>query len=99
MFHEVGAYMSRQKKPRKIQGPPTVTGFKPIGEKADPKDEVRLLMEEYEAIRLCDYEDLFQEEAAEKMGVSRPTLTRIYDRARKKVAKAFSEGKSIAFKD
>ena len=91
--------MSRQKKPRIIQGIPKVTVFKPQGVKIDPHDEVQLLLEEYESIRLCDYEDLFQEEAAERMGVSRPTLTRIYDRARKKVAKAFTEGKPIVIQD
>ena len=56
---------------------------------------VTLLFEEYEAIRLCDYLGLKQKEAASKMGVSRPTLTRIYDKARKTVATAFAEGRTI----
>lgn len=36
-----------------------------------------------------------QEQAAECMNVSRPTLTRIYEAARKAIAKAFVEGKAI----
>ena len=54
-----------------------------------------LLYEEYEAIRLADYEGMNQEQGAEKMQVSRPTFTRIYEKARKTVAKAFVEGKAI----
>jgi predicted DNA-binding protein (UPF0251 family) len=54
-----------------------------------------LLFEEYEAIRLCDYVGLKQEEAAEKMKISRPTLTRVYEKARRTVATAFAEGKAI----
>lgn len=42
-----------------------------------------------------EYENLTQEEAALKMGISRPTFTRLYDKARKNVAKAFVEGKAI----
>jgi rubrerythrin len=54
-----------------------------------------MLFEEYEAIRLCDYKLLNQQEAAEIMGVSRPTITRIYESARRKVATAFSEARAI----
>lgn len=57
--------------------------------------QIEMLYEEFEAIRLADYDNYSQAEAAEKMDVSRPTFTRIYDAARKKVAKAFVEGKSI----
>ena len=53
-------------------------------------------MEEYESIRLSDYEGLTQLEASKRLNVSRPTFTRIYDAARKKVAKAFVENKSIS---
>ena len=44
---------------------------------------------------LADYENLTQEEAALKMNISRPTFTRLYDKARKNIAKAFVEGKVI----
>lgn len=58
-------------------------------------EPVVLLFEEYESLRLADYENLTQEEAAQKMNISRPTFTRLYDKARKSIAKAFVEGKAI----
>lgn len=70
-------------------------GFKPFGIPLRELESVILLFEEFEAIRLTDYENLTQEEAAEKMNISRPTFTRLYDKARKSIAKAFVEGKAI----
>jgi len=58
-------------------------------------ESVNLLYEEYESLRLADYENLTQEEAAKEMNISRPTFTRLYDKARKSIAKAFVEGKAI----
>lgn len=87
--------MSRPKQFRKIFSPPLMTGFKPFGIPRSQLEEVVLHYDEYEAIRLLDYEGLMQEQAAEKMNVSRPTLTRIYESARKTIAKAFVEGKMI----
>ena len=87
--------MPRPKNCRRIVSPPLMTGFKPIGVPRSQIDDVILQYDEYEAIRLLDYEGLVQEEAAEMMNVSRPTLTRIYDNARKTIAKAFVEGKAI----
>ena len=72
-----------------------MSGFKPFGIPRSLTGEVTLQYDEYEAIRLLDYEGLLQEEAAERMNVSRPTLTRIYAQARKTVAQAFVEGKSL----
>lgn len=60
-------------------------------------EEITLKPEEYEAIRLADYENLKQEEAAKRLDVSRPTFTRIYNSARKKIALAFVEGKMLSF--
>lgn len=51
--------------------------------------------DELEAMRLCDMEELFQEIAAKKMGVSRRTLERILFSGRKKIADALLNGKSI----
>lgn len=70
-------------------------GFKPFGIPMRELESVYLLYEEYEALRLADYENLTQEEAAKKMNISRPTFTRLYDKARKSIAKAFVEGKAI----
>jgi predicted DNA-binding protein (UPF0251 family) len=71
-------------------------GFKPFGISCEKSGKVMLLFEEYESIRLTDYDGMTQEEAAAQMQVSRPTFTRIYEQARKTIAKAFVEGKAIA---
>jgi predicted DNA-binding protein (UPF0251 family) len=75
--------------------PPAMEGFKPFGIPMRELESLNLLFEEYEALRLADYENLTQEEAAKKMNISRPTFTRLYDKARKSIAKAFVEGKAI----
>lgn len=54
-----------------------------------------MLYDEYESIKLVNYDKLSQDEAAERMDVSRPTITRIYNSALLKIARAFVEGKSI----
>jgi predicted DNA-binding protein (UPF0251 family) len=81
---------------RKISNPPPVSGFRPYGRKNGTKAErIFLHFEEYEAIKLCDYEMLNHNKAAIMMAVSRPTLTRIYARARQKIAEAMVLGKQI----
>lgn len=87
--------MSRPKQCRRIKFLPQMSGFKPFGIPRSVTEEVTLQYDEYEAIRLLDYEGLLQEEAAEQMNISRPTLTRIYAKARRTVAEAFVEGKSL----
>ena len=90
--------MPRQKKQRCIANPPFFEGYKPVGISNYLLEEITLKPEEYEAIRLADYENLKQEDAAKKLDVSRPTFTRIYNSARKKIALAFVEGKMLSFK-
>lgn len=87
----------RPKRHRRIETPPTFRGFKPMGVPFRMSLEVSLQYEEYEAIKLADYKNMSQEEAAKVMSVSRPTFTRIYEKARQKVAEAFVEGKTILF--
>jgi uncharacterized protein len=89
--------MSRPKKVRRMMSVPTVSGFKPYGDTITSSKEnaVFLLCEEYEALRLNDYEKCNQCEAAVIMQVSRPTFTRIYLSARQKIAAAFIEGRQI----
>lgn len=87
--------MPRPKRHRKICTPPKMRGFKPFGIPAHELETMMLQYDEYETIRLCDYENLKQDEAAGRMNISRPTFTRIYDKARKKVARALVEGKII----
>lgn len=87
--------MPRPKRKRKMMNPPNTRGFRPFGISGPPEDPVRMLYEEYEAMRLADYEKFSQEQAATEMDVSRPTFTRIYDRALKKIASAMVEARSI----
>lgn len=70
-------------------------GFKPYGIRMCNTDPVIMTFEEYESIRLINYELLQQDAAAEKMNVSRPTLTRIYNKALRNIAMSFVEGKPI----
>ncbi len=88
--------MPRRKTLRKIVAPPKFQGYKPYGINGDSNGVVELLYEEYEAIKLADYDLLNHDEAAKLMGVSRPTFARIYESARRKVAKALTEAKEIA---
>lgn len=78
-----------------MSGLPSVKGFFPFGAELVLDGAVILALEEYESIKLADYEGLSQEEASVKMGISRPTFTRIYEEARKKIAKSLVEGKSF----
>ncbi len=78
--------------------PPKMEGFKPFGTALKKHKTVGLLYEEYEAIRLVDYENLTHREAAGKMNISRPTFTRLYDKARKNIAKALVDGKTLLIK-
>ena len=87
--------MSRPKKKRKIDNPPKMQGFKPCGIAFCDTAPIIMQYEEYETVKLVIYEDLPQDMAADRMEVSRPTLTRIYNSALKKIGQAFVEGKSI----
>jgi len=82
---------------RKISNPPIISGFKPYGKKKteEKTENIFLHYEEYEAFRLCDYEMLNHHKASVIMNVSRPTLTRIYSRARQKIAEAMVKGSQI----
>lgn len=58
----------RPKNIRKVNNMPSVAGFKPIASNICRKDAIFLHFEEYEAIRLCDYEMKTQQEASVSMG-------------------------------
>jgi predicted DNA-binding protein (UPF0251 family) len=84
--------------PRKISSPPKIKGFKPYGvsEDIEKSEVISLHFEEYEALKMCDYDLLNHCDAAEIMNISRPTFTRIYAIARQKMAKALVEGLQIS---
>jgi predicted DNA-binding protein (UPF0251 family) len=88
--------MPRPKRRRRMNNPPHFKGYRPIG-LTDEHQPILLNYEEYEAIRLSDYELLGHVQASSLMNVSRPTYTRIYESARRKIAQAFVLGKTIVF--
>lgn len=83
--------MPRSIRNRKILNPPKMAGFKPFGMPLSELGSVKLQFDEYESINLVNYQNLPQEIAAAKMDVSRPTFTRVYNKALTKIAKAFVE--------
>ena len=74
---------------------PTASVFKPLGIPVSRLQEVVMTLDELEAVRLADLDGLYQEEAAVRMNVSRPTFGRIVDSARRKVADALVHGKAL----
>jgi len=80
--------MARPEKLRRIGCLGGGRGFKPIGRPAAELGVETLRLDELEALRLADLEGLYQEAAAERMGVSRATFARILERARASVARA-----------
>ncbi|OHD07510.1 MAG: hypothetical protein A2Y41_09420 [Spirochaetes bacterium GWB1_36_13] len=87
--------MPRKRMCRKMAGLPEVKGFRPFDREPFRLPPVIITLDQFEAIRLADYEKLNQEEAAVKMGISRPTFTRLYEEARNRLAEALIEGKSF----
>ncbi len=85
----------RPRRLRRIAFTPDVVYFKPAGVRMRELEQIDLEMDEIEAIRLFDVENLEQKECADKMQVSQPTFSRILDSARKKIAEALIKGKAI----
>jgi predicted DNA-binding protein (UPF0251 family) len=69
--------------------------FKPRGIPLSALEEIVLTVDEFEAVRLADLEGFYQDQAAERMSVSRQTFGRIIESARKKVAEALVKGKAL----
>jgi predicted DNA-binding protein (UPF0251 family) len=87
--------MPRRKRLRKVVAPPDFQGYKPYGQNHGRKETVELHYEEYEALKLADYDYMKHEEACKIMGISRPTFARIYESARRKIARALVETREI----
>jgi predicted DNA-binding protein (UPF0251 family) len=87
----------RPKKQRRCEGKFCGRAFKPTGVSLVSLKQITLFRDELEALKLCDYEGLFQEQAGEKMGISRGTVQRILTSARKKTAEALSTGAALVF--
>lgn len=87
--------MPRPRKCRRVAFLPGITYFKPAGIPLRELEENLITIDELEAIRLKDTEDLEQEQCAIKMGISRATFQRIVESARKKITDALLNGKAI----
>jgi len=90
-----GIKMGRPIKCRRVEFFPEDTYFVPWGKPKCEIEEIILKVEELEAMRLKDIEELKQEECAQKMQVSRQTFQNVIDSARKKIAVALTEGNAI----
>ncbi len=87
--------MSRPLKYRYIKGHPPSDYFKPRGIPLASLEVSVLTLDEFEAVRLANHEGLYQEQAAEKMGISRQTFGNILESARRKIADALVNSKAI----
>ncbi|OGJ12568.1 hypothetical protein A3K82_00125 [Candidatus Pacearchaeota archaeon RBG_19FT_COMBO_34_9] len=87
--------MVRPKLCRRIRFNPNAVYFKPRGIPLKELKEVILLPDEFESVKLIDLMGISQEESAQKMQISQPTLSRILKSARKKIADAIINGKAV----
>ena len=85
--------MPRPSRCRRICCEPKYDRFAPPG--AGEKEPVFLTVDEFEAVRLIDYEKRTHEQCAVQMGVSRTTVTEMYERAREKIADCLVNGKAL----
>jgi predicted DNA-binding protein (UPF0251 family) len=83
--------VARPEKLRRVGCGAGERAFKPIGRPVGSLEVEEMRLDELEALRLADLEGLYQEAAAERMGVSRPTFARILARARLATARALVE--------
>jgi len=84
----------RPRKYRIVKVDPRISQFSPRGKPGRP-DEVELKMDEFEALRLADYLNLSQIEAAKSMRISQQTFSRIIKKARSIIARGITTGSAI----
>jgi predicted DNA-binding protein (UPF0251 family) len=87
--------MVRPRLCRRVRFNPEITYFKPAGVRMRELEQVILTFDEYEAIKLIDFEGIEQIKAGEMMRISQPTLSRLLRNARKKISEAIVNGKAI----
>ena len=85
----------RPKKTRWVKCAPGERCFKPKCKPLNKLEGVCLTMDEFEALRLADLEEMHQVDAAKKLRISRPTFSRIVASAHKKIADALVNIKAI----
>ena len=88
-----GGLMPRPVRCRRIERLPVYRSFSP--DDITAAENVKMTVDEFEALRLLDDEGLTQEACAARMNIARTTVTAIYESARKKVADALVHGKRL----
>jgi predicted DNA-binding protein (UPF0251 family) len=87
--------MARPKKCRCIRSKPNAIYFKPRGIPLMELEELTISLDEFEAVRLADYEGLYQEDGANRMKISRATFGRTLNDAHRKIAECLIKGKAL----
>jgi predicted DNA-binding protein (UPF0251 family) len=87
--------MARPKKTKRVCSLPENNLYGPIQINRHQQEDVFMTVEEYEVMRILDYEGLNQEACAQALGVARSTVQRIYDNARQKIADSIVNGKRL----
>ncbi|MCB9503722.1 MAG: DUF134 domain-containing protein [Deferribacteres bacterium] len=87
--------MRKPYRKRRIEEPPSFQHFKPCGIPRRQLKTISMSIDEYEALRLADYQGLNHAQAAEKMAISRPTFTRLIEKTRHKIATAIIDGMEL----
>jgi predicted DNA-binding protein (UPF0251 family) len=91
--------MPRRRKSRNCRRLDGDRNFKPSGIPSTQLEKVVLEIDEFEAIRLCDYDGLSQIEAGEALGVSRGTVQRLLISGRKKIVDVLLYSKELVLKN
>ncbi|MHA1135428.1 MAG: DUF134 domain-containing protein [Candidatus Thorarchaeota archaeon] len=84
--------MPRRKRHRLVTKEPPVSVYKPAGIPAMELEEILITIDEFEALRLADFEGLSQRDASTAMHISQPTFNRVLSSARHKVASGLVQG-------
>ncbi len=87
--------MPRRKRHRSVHREPPVSVYKPAGIPVRDLDEILVTIDEFESIRLADFEGMSQREASEIMKISQPTFNRVLSSARSKIAEGIVLGQVL----
>ena len=87
--------MPRPRKWRRVCAVPQSTHFSPAQMPDEEVSAVEMTVDEYETIRLIDFEGFTQEQCTEQMEVSRTTVQAIYQSARKKLAECIVSSRPL----
>lgn len=84
--------MPRPSRCRRVCAEPV---FRAFNVDENEKEPITLFVDEFEVIRLVDFEKRTHEQCAQQMMISRTTVTEIYEKARYKIADALVNGKPV----